>query len=155
MRPGLKPSSTASVPTGRRARFTGTAITLTGSDVETAAANLTFAVTSTPAHGALSGSAPNLTYTPAAGYAGADSFTYRLTDELDAQSAVATVSITVTAAPTPGGGGGGGKKKGGGSAGSSSEGSGGESKSSDSGSSDSKKSESKPAPKAAASSSGD
>jgi large repetitive protein len=56
---------------------------------------LTFAATS-PAHGALSGVAPNLTYTPAAGFAGSDSFTFKANDGA-ADSNVATVSITVTA----------------------------------------------------------
>ena len=49
-------------------RDTPVAITLTGSDVDGDA--LTFRVTSGPSHGALSGTAPNLTYTPAAGYVG-------------------------------------------------------------------------------------
>src|SRR5262249_48608969 len=49
-----------------------------------------------PAHGTLSGTAPNVTYTPAANYNGADSFTFKANDgALD--SNVATVAITVTA----------------------------------------------------------
>jgi hypothetical protein len=43
----------------------------------------------------LSGAAPNLTYTPAPGYSGADSFTFTVNDG-QASSAPATVSITVT-----------------------------------------------------------
>src|SRR5204862_3436682 len=70
---------------------------------------LTFTVTAGPSHGALSGTAPNLTYTPTAGYFGPDSFQFKVTDRgnpdncgavgnfcaaaLD--SAPATVSITV------------------------------------------------------------
>ncbi len=70
------------------------AITLTGSDVEGSA--LTYSIASAPAHGALSGAAPNLTYTPAANYNGADSFTFIVNDGAT-NSAAATVSITVSA----------------------------------------------------------
>ena len=67
-------------------------VALTGSDVEGSA--LAFTVVGGPAHGALSGTAPDLTYTPAADFNGADSFTFRANDgALD--SSVATVSITV------------------------------------------------------------
>jgi carboxypeptidase T len=73
---------------------TPVAITLTGSDVEGSA--LTFQVVDAPAQGSLSGTPPNLTYTPVAGYAGEDSFTFKANDgELD--SNVATVNITVNA----------------------------------------------------------
>ena len=40
-----------------------------------------------------------ITYTPAANYTGPDSFTYRVKDNLGAESNVATVSITVNAPP--------------------------------------------------------
>ncbi|MDT4955327.1 MAG: hypothetical protein QOJ02_3465 [Acidobacteriota bacterium] len=77
------------------------AITLTGSDVETSAANLSFEVVSNPSHGTLSGTGANLTYTPAANYNGSDSFTFKVTDTGDGTSAAlsseATVSINVTA----------------------------------------------------------
>jgi len=68
-------------------------IVLTGADAENNP--LTYTVLSAPAHGTLSGSAPNLTYTPAANYFGSDSFTFRINDG-QADSNVATVSITVT-----------------------------------------------------------
>src|SRR5207245_892063 len=72
---------------------TPVAITLTGSDVEGSA--LTFTILSSPANGALSGSPPNLTYTPKSNFNGSDSFTFKVNDgELD--SAPATVSINVT-----------------------------------------------------------
>jgi VCBS repeat-containing protein len=71
------------------------AITLTGSDVD--GNPLTYAVATQPAHGTLSGTAPNLTYTPAAGYTGADSFTFTVNDGT-VDSAAATVSITVGSA---------------------------------------------------------
>jgi len=55
---------------------------------------LTWTIVTPPAHGALSGTAPNLTYTPAANYSGSDSFTYHARDaSLD--SNVATVTIAV------------------------------------------------------------
>ena len=69
------------------------ALTLTASDVDGPVTN--FVVTANPAHGALSGSAPNLTYTPVTNYFGADSFTFRANDG-SLTSAVATVSITLT-----------------------------------------------------------
>src|SRR5438067_7133515 len=50
---------------------TAKAISLTASDVD--GDTLTYAVVTAPAHGTLSGVAPNLTYTPAAGYNGPDS----------------------------------------------------------------------------------
>jgi len=75
---------------------TALAITLTGSDVD--GDTLTYSVVTAPSHGTLSGTAPNLTYTPTSGYSGSDSFTFKVNDgALD--SAAATVSITVT---TPG-----------------------------------------------------
>ena len=55
---------------------------------------LTFAVSSDPSHGSLSGTAPDLTYTPDAGYEGTDSFSPTVSDGL-ATSASATVWITV------------------------------------------------------------
>lgn len=76
------------------AEDTAKAITLTGSDTDGEA--LTYAVVAQPTHGALSGTAPVLTYTPAANYAGADSFTFRVNDGT-VNSATATVSITVAA----------------------------------------------------------
>jgi VCBS repeat-containing protein len=72
------------------------AITLTGSDVETPAASLSYVVTVQPAKGTLSGTAPNLTYTPSANTNGADSFSFTVTDAGASTSAAATVSITIT-----------------------------------------------------------
>ena len=57
---------------------TAKAITLTGSDVD--GNPLTYSVVTQPGHGSLSGTAPNLTYTPAANYNGADSFTFKVND---------------------------------------------------------------------------
>jgi C1A family cysteine protease len=72
---------------------TSKAVTLTGSDVD--GNPLTYGVVTGPAHGVLSGTAPNLTYTPAADYSGADSFAFRAYDGA-LYSNTATVSITVT-----------------------------------------------------------
>ncbi len=75
-------------------------ITLTGSDVETPSADLTFDVTVPPAHGTLTGTAPDLTYSPNMDYHGPDSFKFTVTDTGDGTSppltsAEATISITV------------------------------------------------------------
>ena len=78
---------------------TAQSITLTGTDSNNA--TLTFTVASAPAHGTLSGTAPNLTYTPASSYFGADSFTFTVNDGVSSSTA-GTVSITVNPpAPTP------------------------------------------------------
>ena len=71
---------------------TAVSITLTAGDVDGDA--LTYSVESSPANGSLSGTAPNLTYTPNTDYAGVDSFTFRVNDG-EADSNVATISITV------------------------------------------------------------
>ncbi len=68
-------------------------ITLTGSDADGPLMN--FVVVTNPAHGTLTGTAPNLTYTPATNYFGPDSLMFRVNDGL-LTSAVATVSITIT-----------------------------------------------------------
>ena len=72
------------------------AITLAGSDIENDP--LTFAVATGPSHGSLSGTAPNLTYTPNADYFGPDSFTFKANDGT-VDSAPATVSLTVDPLP--------------------------------------------------------
>jgi hypothetical protein len=83
------------------------AITLTGSDLETATENLLFEVTVNPLHGSLSGTGTNLIYTPNTSYSGPDSFEFTVRDTGDGASApltsaAATVSITVndTIAPS-------------------------------------------------------
>ncbi len=75
------------------AEETAVGIMLTGSDPE--GQPLSFVVTGGPSHGMMSGSAPNLTYTPEQDYVGGDSFTFVANDG-QANSAPATVSITVT-----------------------------------------------------------
>ena len=70
------------------------AIMLTGSDADGDA--LTFQVTSGPSHGSLSGVAPALTYTPAAGYTGSDSFSFVVNDGA-VNSLAATITLAVQA----------------------------------------------------------
>ncbi|HJN68499.1 MAG TPA: Ig-like domain-containing protein, partial [Candidatus Marinimicrobia bacterium] len=72
-------------------------ITLTGSDPE--GDDLTYEVTSAPDHGSLSGSAPNLTYSPNADYNGSDSFIFSVSD--GEFSDEGTVSITIDAVNDP------------------------------------------------------
>jgi hypothetical protein len=67
-------------------------ITLTGSDED--GDELSFDLLSGPAEGALSGTAPDLTYTPGEGFIGADSFTFRVFDG-EAYSEPAVVSIII------------------------------------------------------------
>ncbi len=80
------------------AEDTAAAVTLTGSDVDGNV--LTYRVVSSPSHGTLSGTAPNLTYRPAANYSGPDSFTFVANDGT-VDSAPAVVSITVTPVNDP------------------------------------------------------
>ena len=74
-------------------------ISLGGTDPENN--TLTFTVVSGPSNGTLTGTGSSRTYTPAANYIGADSFTFKATDSAGAESATATVSITVTAVNDP------------------------------------------------------
>ena len=88
---------TANAQSVTTALNTAKAVTLTGSDPNSPAQTLTYTVTAQPIHGTLSGTAPNLTYTPTAGYNGADSFQFTTTNTSGLTSTAATVSITVTA----------------------------------------------------------
>ncbi len=77
---------------------TPVSITLEGSDPDED--ELSYTVVESPSHGSLSGTAPNVTYTPKPNFNGSDSFTFKVSDET-ADSNAATVSITVTAANDP------------------------------------------------------
>jgi len=59
---------------------------------------LTYTIVASPSHGTLSGTAPNLTYTPDSGYVGNDQFSFRVNDGT-INSNTATVSIVVSNAP--------------------------------------------------------
>ena len=76
------------------AEDTAKAVTLTGSDPDSGD-TLAYSVVDEPEHGTLSGTAPNLTYTPDEDYAGSDAFAFKINDGT-VDSDVATVSITVT-----------------------------------------------------------
>src|SRR5207244_345586 len=88
----------AAAQTVTTAEDTAKAVVLTASDAD--GDPLTYSVVAGPTHGALSGTAPNLTYTPAANYNGPDSFTFKANDGT-VDSSAATVSITVTAVNDP------------------------------------------------------
>lgn len=67
-------------------------IMLTGSDAD--GNSLTFTVVDGPANGSLSGTAPNLTYTPNSGYSGTDSFSFKANDgQVDSMLGTATITI--------------------------------------------------------------
>ena len=76
---------------------TPTACTLAATDAD-ADPIVGYAVASQPAHGTLSGTAPNLTYTPNAGYSGSDSFTFTATDW---QGAGSPATVTLNVLPPP------------------------------------------------------
>jgi PKD repeat protein len=73
-------------------------VTLTADEVD--GDPLTFVVVTGPAHGTLSGAAPNLVYTPAPNYHGPDSVVFRVNDG-HSDSNLATVAITVTPVNDP------------------------------------------------------
>jgi poly(3-hydroxybutyrate) depolymerase/PKD repeat protein len=90
----------ANAQSATTAEDTAKPLVLAGSDPDADA--LIYTIVTQPTHGTLSGTAPNVTYTPAANYAGADSFTFKVSDGA-AQSAAATVTLNVTSvndAPT-------------------------------------------------------
>jgi autotransporter-associated beta strand protein len=75
---------------------TAKSITLSGTTPRGA---LTFSNVTTPLHGTLTGTAPNLTYTPTTGYTGTDHFTFKVSDSLTT-SETGTVSIIMGTAGT-------------------------------------------------------
>ena len=62
---------------------------------------LSFTGYTNPSNGSISVSGTGFNYTPNAGYIGSDSFTYRLIDELNLISNLATVFLSVTSTNTP------------------------------------------------------
>ncbi|VGO13180.1 hypothetical protein PDESU_01734 [Pontiella desulfatans] len=72
-------------------------ITLTGMDPD-GVTNLTYTVVDSPTNGALSGTAPDLTYEPDTDFEGLDQFTFTVFDGVYT-SELATVTITVTNIP--------------------------------------------------------
>ncbi len=73
-------------------------ILLAGTDPE--GSLLSYAIVSTPSNGVLSGTPPNVVYTPATGYLGPDAFAFTASDGTDT-SAPATVALTVSTPPPP------------------------------------------------------
>jgi cellulose biosynthesis protein BcsQ len=80
------------------AEDTRAVVNLQGSDPD--GDTLIYAVVTGPSHGGLSGTAPNLTYTPSPNYNGPDSFTFKVNDGA-VDSPLGTVSITVTPVNDP------------------------------------------------------
>ena len=72
---------------------TAKAITLTATDVDLDL--LTYSIVTPPAHGNLTGTAPNVTYTPDLNYNGLDYFTFKAFDGA-VDSNIGNVSITIT-----------------------------------------------------------
>ncbi|MBI1860371.1 MAG: tandem-95 repeat protein, partial [Deltaproteobacteria bacterium] len=72
---------------------TAKAITLSGSDPDNDA--LTYTVFTQPTKGTLSGTAPNLTYSPSGDNFGSDTFTFKVNDGKVDSATVATVSLTI------------------------------------------------------------
>jgi hypothetical protein len=71
---------------------TAKSITLTATDLNNDP--LLYSLVTQPSHGTITGTAPNLIYTPVTGYLGPDSFTFKTNDGI-VDSNIATVSITV------------------------------------------------------------
>ncbi|MBC8872194.1 MAG: tandem-95 repeat protein [Planctomycetes bacterium] len=69
------------------------AITLTATDIDSDM--LTFTIVTPPAHGELTGTAPDLTYAPESDFSGTDVFTFKASDG-QADSNVASVTVMVT-----------------------------------------------------------
>ena len=92
-----RPSAIAPSPTV--AQDGSVSLTLKGTDPNTPPLPLAYTVTTDPAHGTLSGTAPDLTYTPDPGYFGADQFAYTVGNGV-ATSSTATVSIDIVGRPT-------------------------------------------------------
>jgi bacillolysin len=113
---GITPPPPPNTPPTADAKTVGTVasapvtVTLTGSDAETC--DLAFTVVAQPTSGSLSAVTPiacaagtpntdsaTVTYTADGGFVGSDSFTYRTSDGV-LESALATVSVTVSSQPT-------------------------------------------------------
>lgn len=78
---------------------TGKSITLTASDSDSD--KLTYSIVNQPSHGTLTGTPPSVTYKPASGYTGSDSFTFKANDG-KADSNTATISISISSTSSGG-----------------------------------------------------
>lgn len=94
----VNPVNDAPIATSRSVstpRNTAVAIVLTAGDAE--GSPLTYTVMSSPANGTLSGTPPNLTYTPKNDFSGSDSFTFRANDgALNSGNATITIAVANT-----------------------------------------------------------
>ena len=71
------------------------ALTLAGYDLDRELDTLTYAVSFAPQHGTLSGSAPNVTYHPAADFSGTDQFSFTVSDgKFTSEAATYTIEVT-------------------------------------------------------------
>jgi hypothetical protein len=74
----------------------GTAVSLTLAATDSDGDTLTYAIMTQPANGTISGTVPNLTYTPSANYTGSDSFTFVANDgTINSLPATVTIQIDV------------------------------------------------------------
>ncbi len=87
------PNQSLSVQTG-----VALPVTLTATDAN-AGDTFTYELGPAPAHGAVTGTPPSLSYRSNAGYTGPDSFTYTATDSTGLTCTAGTVNITVTPPP--------------------------------------------------------
>lgn len=95
---GTKTVGVNAMPTASPQILTGDedsskAFTLSGSDPNSE--SLTYTLVSGPSHGTLSGTLPNVTYTPDANYNGSDSFTFKVNDGLQ-DSGTVTITLNVS-----------------------------------------------------------
>lgn len=88
--PPFAVADTVNVAQGNVATFDAVA-----NDIDATPASLIIQSITQPAHGTVSQSGRNLTYTPTPGYSGSDSFTYTILNGLNL-TATATVSVSVT-----------------------------------------------------------
>jgi hypothetical protein len=99
-----KPNSAPTVPASQSIETDegkSIPITLTATDADNDDnGTLTFFLLSLPSNGTLTGTAPDLVYTPQQNYSGTDSFTYKVNDG-EADSNVGTVTINVRAVNEP------------------------------------------------------
>ncbi len=75
---------------------TPTPVDVLGNDIYPGAGSPVLTVTAAPGHGTatvVAGATPTITYTPAAGFVGTDTFTYRLTVGTDTDTATVTVDV--------------------------------------------------------------
>src|SRR5262249_6049837 len=91
---GLRPWNHTTAFDGSATTFQNAPVGVTLSATSPNGLPLTYTIVTTPAHGTASGTAPTLTYTPAANYVGPDAFTFKANDGIT-ESNVATISITV------------------------------------------------------------